>query len=243
MVSAKKPVPDGTAPSTGHKGAAEFFTKRRRAYLGLLAFVVVAGLPIAAIPKLRGRLLSRAFVLNDAIAGKIKPVVAQVGANMEPLPPEFERPVPPEVPIPKSLPPAKMYVMSRDGKITPQTPSQRGKLEVAPPAVGMGEESGEQAANEPETGTDSEPKYQQGKAEQTAYDLLLKSSAAVASIAQGSNASLHFKSWDAANRGDDTYWVRLKIQGEGNRLEDYIWQVKIQEKQVIPLNFYARSLP
>ncbi len=78
--------------------------------------------------------------------------------------------------------------------------------------------------------------------EQQAYDLLLKSNPTVAGMVQGSNPSLHFKSWDAANRGEDTYWVRLKFQSNGNPEEEYIWQVKIQANQVTPLSFNARSI-
>ena len=87
-----------------------------------------------------------------------------------------------------------------------------------------------------------ELKYQKGKAEQDAYDLLLKSSATVAAMVQGSNPSLKFKSWDAANRGEDTYWVRLKFQSEGNQDEDYIWVVKLQSNEVTPLSHNARSI-
>ncbi len=88
----------------------------------------------------------------------------------------------------------------------------------------------------------SELKYQKGQIEQQAYDLLLKSNPTVAGMVQGNNPSLHFKSWDAANRGEDTYWVRLKFQSNGNPEEEYIWQVKIQANQVTPLSYNARSI-
>ncbi len=236
-------APAEKAPMTGHEKAEEFFKRRRRLNLWLLLFVIIVGSPIGAVPKLRDRFLTRVFTLKDAMAGNIKPAVAQVGVNHEPLPPEFELPRTPALPLPQSEPPAKMYVMSRDGKITARKPSKMTKLEVVPPASGQGEETTEQGAVAPEAAADNEPKYQQGKAEQAAYDLLLKSNATVAGIVNGSNVSLHFKTWDAASRGDDIYWVRLKIQAAANRIDDYIWQVKLQANQVTPLNFNARSLP
>jgi hypothetical protein len=71
---------------------------------------------------------------------------------------------------------------------------------------------------------------------------LLQSNPAVAQMVQGKDPALKFKSWDAANRGEDTYWVRLTFQSQGNTEAEYIWTVKVQEKKVSPLNFNARSL-
>ena len=99
----------------------------------------------------------------------------------------------------------------------------------------------EQPASTPSGSTEPEIKYQKGKIEQEAYDLLLKSKPTVAGMVQGSNPSLQFKSWDAASRGDDTYWVRLIFQSEGND-QEYIWQVKLQSSQVTPLSYNARSI-
>ena len=104
------------------------------------------------------------------------------------------------------------------------------------------EPEGPEAVAETTPAGEPELKYQKGKTEQDAYDVLLKSSSTVTALVQGSNPSLKFKSWDAANRGEDTYWVRLKFQSEGNSDAEYIWQVKLQSNQATPLNFNARSL-
>jgi hypothetical protein len=110
-----------------------------------------------------------------------------------------------------------------------------------PPAA-KSEEPADQTAAQSAQSQEPQLKYQKGKEEQDAYDLLLKSNATVAGMVQGSNPSLKFKSWDAAIRGDDTYWVRLKFQSEENPDEEYIWVVKPQAKEVTPLSHNARSI-
>ena len=87
-----------------------------------------------------------------------------------------------------------------------------------------------------------EPKYQKGQIEQKAYDLLLKTLPVVAGMVQGSNPDLQFKSWDAASRGDDVYWVRLKFQPKEGSESEYIWLVKLQSGQVTPHNYNAREI-
>ena len=103
-------------------------------------------------------------------------------------------------------------------------------------------ETAEQAETQAAPPGEPQLKYQKGKAEQDAYDLLLKSIPAVVGLLQGNNPSLKFKSWDAANRGEDIYWVRLKFQSEGNADAEYIWQVKLQSNEVTPLNYNARGV-
>jgi hypothetical protein len=116
------------------------------------------------------------------------------------------------------------------------------KVETPPPATDTTTEPAVQTDSQRDQSGERELKYQSGKAEQDAYDLLLKSNPTVAKMVQGSNPSLKFKSWDAANRGEDTYWVRLKFQSEGNPDEEYIWQVKVQSNEVTPLSYNARRI-
>lgn len=226
-------------------GFSIFYKTRRRVYGALLLFVIVVGLPIASIPKLRYRFLTRAQVLGNAIVGKRAPVLVQVGENRKPLPAEFERLAPP-VPQAFQLPrPAKVLSTTQVGPaprrdeihLSPKT----GNSKMTSPPSNREEETTEQS--EPEAAAASnQPKYQQGKIEQEAYDLLLQSNPAIAAIVQGNNPSFKFKSWDAAGRGEDTFWVRLKLQSGGGPEAEYIWQVKLQSKQVSPLNYNARSI-
>jgi hypothetical protein len=225
-------------------------------YAALAAFVLLAGLSIGAIPPLRHRLTSRVFTLGAALVGEKRPLSAQVGQNLEPLPPEFQRPAP-AAPRSLQLPPLER-IFTADKRTPAQPASSHGapgsprSLHI-PGKVAQSEapedntrqaqntEAG-QSGSTSESASESEIKYQKGQMEQQAYDLLLKSNPTVAGMVQGSNPSLHFKSWDAASRGDDTYWVRLKFQSDGNPDEEYIWQVKIQANQVTPLSYNARSI-
>ncbi len=223
-----------------------FFKKRQRIYAGLLVFVVVVGLPIVSVPYLRNRLSERVMAIKSAMAGNIKPVVALVGANHEPFPAEYEHPAPPIPKAPQLPPTERIFTAERSGQLPPRAakrsvPKIAKILIPAPPAAPKEEESTGEPASAPAP-AETELKYQQGKVEQEAYELLLKSNATIAGMVQGSNPSLHFKSWDAVNRGEDTYWVRLKFQSEGNPDVEYIWQVKLQTKQVTPLSYNARTI-
>jgi hypothetical protein len=97
--------------------------------------------------------------------------------------------------------------------------------------------------DEPELSDSDErgPQYSKGTIEQEAYGLLLASNPAIAGLVQGANPSLRFVSWDAASRGEDLYWVRLKFQEQGKPETEYIWQVRLETKQVTPLNYNART--
>ena len=227
-----------------------FYGTRHRIATGLMIFVVLVGLPIVAIPSLRHRLSNRLLALKSAMAGGILPATIAVGANHAPFPTEYESPLP-QPPRAPELPNLDR-VFTMDGRTArpspvpsppPRTPVRRPKVEASIPSA--------QTDAEPEAPTivaqatptaEPELKYQKGKAEQEAYEVLLKSSSTVAALVQGSNPSLKFKSWDAANRGEDIYWVRLKFQSEGTPDAEYIWQVKLQANQASPLNFNARSL-
>jgi hypothetical protein len=233
---------DGLLPA----GFSKFYSTRRRVYGILLLFVIVVGLPLAAVPKLRNRLVTRAQVLGDAFAGKQAPALIQVGESHEPFPAEFERPAPP-VPQVIHIPQhaevhstAEGGYVPRGGEIHP--PSRAGIPEALQPSSSQGEGLSEQA----ETGLEEAPagpKYKQGAVEKDAYDLVVQSDPAIAEIAKGNNPSLKFKSWDAAGRGDDVYWVRLILQTQTEPDAEFIWQVNLQSKQVMPLNYNAHTIP
>jgi hypothetical protein len=242
---------DGVALKAGGKktedGSLRFYRIRRRVYGGLLIFVIAAGVPIATVPSLRNRLVTRIHDLKAAISGETRLDIVQAGENTERFPAEYERPSPPSVaqvfkiataPVPedvqkKESPPARSVP-----RRTLRIPSV-GKPSLSADA---GEESGEQRELAPSADTENQPKYKQGTMEQEAYDLLLKSNSAIAGLVQGGNPSLQFAAWDAAGRGEDIYWVRLKFRQEGKPGIEYIWQVQLQSKQITPLNYNARAL-
>jgi hypothetical protein len=213
--------------------------------MGLLVFVVVVGLPIIGVPYLRHRLSMRVMELKSGWAGDIKPATLDVGANHEPFPAEYQKFVPP-VPRPPDLAEVKrVFDMAPPSQASPRSPrasSGLTKIKILPPLPEKTAEPVLQADSQMDKPAESALKYQKGKAEQDAYDLLLKSNAKVAKMVEGSDPSLKFKSWDAANRGEDIYWVRLKFQSEENPEEEYIWQVKVQSNEVTPLSYNARSI-
>jgi hypothetical protein len=189
--------------------------------------------------------MTRSQALWEAMVGKRAPVMVQVGENHGPLPAEFERfatPGPQVIHLPS---PSKVHTTAQGGYISRQdvarASSNAGESGARSSSLVQGEAPGEEAITE-SAEADSEPKYQQGKMEQEAYDLLLQSNPAIAEIVKGNNPSFRFKSWNAAGRGEDTYWVRLKLETEGKPEADYIWQVKLGSKQVSPLNYNARSI-
>ncbi len=224
---------------------APFFKKRRRIYTGLLLFVVVVGLPIVGLPYLRHRLSLRMLTLRTAIRGHRMPVQAKVGENQEPFPAEYEK-IKPLPARPPQLPPLdRIFTMEPGSKEPPAAPrsgtppSQMAQTQIAPiPSV-----TSEDYAEQDGDAAENEPKYQQGIVEQEAYDLLLQSNSVIAAMVLGSNPSLSFESWGAANRGEDTYWVQLKFRSaEKQNVVEYIWQVKLLSKQIIPLSHNARTI-
>jgi hypothetical protein len=227
------------------KSSSRFYKTRQRIYGGLLLFVVIVGLPIVTVHSLRHRLTARVQQLKTALAGVQSPLTVQVGANRGPLPEEYRRPEPVIPQIAQLPPPPKVHTTPQGGYVP-----TRGltRLTVKEPAKDTVASSAEDAETKDQTGSageseaDAQPKYQQGKVEQDAYNLLLQTNAVVAGLVKGSNPSLKFKSWDAAARGDDVYWVRLTFQPEGKPVEEFIWQVKVQSKQVTPLSYNARAI-
>jgi hypothetical protein len=227
------------------KSSSSFYKRRQRISIGLLLFIVIVGLPIVTVPSLRQRLTTRVQLLKTAIAGIQRPVTVQVGANHEPMPEEYKRPEP-VVPQIAQLPRSDKVHTTEQGGYTPTRGLTR--LTVKEPkqesasSSAEGSETAEQSESASESEANAQPKYQQGKIEQEAYNLLLQSNATVAGMVKGSNPSLKFRSWDAAARGDDVYWVRLTFQSDGKTDVEYIWQVKVQAKQVTPLSYNARAI-
>ncbi len=229
-------------------GSSRFYKIRRRVYGSLLFLVIVAGLPMATVPALRHRLIARMHALKTAFAGDTSPVMVQAGENHEPFPAEYERPSPPSVAQVLKMPTAPIIYGAPKKEEAPARSAPRRTLRIPPvgeplPSADKGEESDEQSKSAPAIDSENQPKYRQGTIEQEAYDMLLKSNPAIAGLAQGNNPSLQFLSWDAAGRGEDIYWVRLKFRSEGKPDIEYIWQVQLQSKRITPLNYNARTLP
>jgi hypothetical protein len=98
----------------------------------------------------------------------------------------------------------------------------------------------------PETSASDEqaaPEFKQGKIEQEAYDILLRSSEPIAALVKGSDPSLRFKLWYAAKRSADAFLVDLIFtQVPDNKEVHYIWEVKVSSKEVKPESHNARAL-
>jgi hypothetical protein len=229
------------------KNHAGFDSTRQRVYTGLLLFIVIAGLLLVSIPSLRRRLASRTHELVAAISGETKPAGVQIGSNTGPHPELFKAPMP-SVPHPFTLPQApEAFNFGGSGNSAPAAPEAAGKpvLRHAPthasPKKSDAAEYSENVDNTAPSAEESEVVYKHGQSEQEAYDLLLKKNPVLAGLVSGSNPSMKFKTWDAANRQDDVYWVRLKFNNEGAESE-YIWQVKLQSQEVTPLSYNAKNI-
>jgi hypothetical protein len=222
-----------------------FYRTRRYVYTGLLVFTALVCLFIVAVPDLRDRLTTRIRTLRSAIAGESRPLVMQVGENTEPLPQEFTRPSPPPSPFGLAAPapirrtPEGVIILSPSD--LPKSPEPVRSRVVTPPPLKK-KESVDQPEPEEEAPASNEPQYKKGKIEQEAYDLLLQSNPAIAGMVNGNDPSLRFISWGATGRGEDTYWVRLKFLPQGKAEAEYIWQVRLESKEITPLNYNARSI-
>jgi hypothetical protein len=223
----------------------DIFT-RSRVYTGLLVFVVLVGGGMLVISPVRHRLQDRTHRLKAAIAGDIKPVSAKVGENIEPFPEEFARATPPVQD--GSKPPSAVYAgppsvhrSAIQTKRRIRIPQVSGGVGT-PPVLVREDASGAPEENPRIISSEVGPKYQQGKIERDAYDMVLKSNKVLAEMVQGGNPALHFKSWDAALRGDDVYWVRVIFQNEKKQDVEYIWEVKLSAGEITPLSFNARAL-
>lgn len=205
---------------------------RTRFYWGLVVFVVVAGLSVLGVPTLRHRLFERTMALKAAWSGDVRPATAHVG-DVEPLPEEYRRPEPTMPQAPQLPPSERVFTLPPEGS---------GARSASPPRrVITPDDSVPEVEEKAEERAETGPKYQKGTAEQNAYDLLLKSNPAVAGLVKGSDPARRFKSWDAASRGEDTYWVRLIFESGGAN-QEYIWQVKLSSSEVTPLSHNARTI-
>jgi hypothetical protein len=234
-------------PLGGH--SPRFDVVRKGFYAGLLFFIVVIGLPMVSIPSLRNRLSERISTLKGAVSGNIKPAVAKVGANPEGFPKEYEAQEPA---LPNPFPPGSTkergYTLVAPGLIAfePRRAPAPSQISEAPAKEARSEPPLEPKSRsvpvvsaEPESAAE----FKQGSSEKAAYDLLIRSNAAIEDLVRGGKPSLHFFTWDAVLKEEDVYWVRLRFRSEGNPGElDYIWSVNLQSGKVIPLSFNAKNI-
>ncbi len=245
-------IGNGTRKHPGFKlsvaSLLRFRSRRQKIYGGLLLFVIAVGTPISIVPSLRNRLWERTLTLKAAAQGKVKPVSLEVAGFEEPFPAEFEKPVttpPSPVPIKKvgeSRPavPGGSAVQAPGSKVSRIWLSGGATL---PPSTGTESAQSTRQTDLQTAGEDEEVKYQRGALEAEAYQILIERNSTIAGMIQNGRPPLRFKSWDAASRGDNIYWVRIKFQTEENAEVDYIWQVNLETRQARPLNFNARTLP
>jgi hypothetical protein len=237
--------PDNKKPDSGFS---RFYSVRRRVYGGMLLFVIVAGLSLAAVPAFRHRLAERIHVLKAAFTGETAPLMMQAGENNEPFPAEYERQFPPSVAQTLKLPATPIPYAELPKEETPARGPARRTLRIPPvredlSSSGEEEEARGPGESVPADDLENQPDYRQGTIEKEAYDLLLNSKPSISGLVNGSDPSLQFLSWDAAGRGDGIYWVRLRFRSGQDPEIKYIWQVQLESKQITPLNYNARSLP
>ena len=248
-------------------GWSRYNRRRHRIYLGILVFVVVAGLPMIGIPSLRYRLRTRVQGLRAAYAGA--PAVqaaafARVGENREPFPRAYERqqPLPaylPKIEAPAARPPRGIILGGEDTPSSiaasePQSASRRpsrasstGVRAASPP--GRSEPklvlppSAGAASEPPAADAGSEPQFRKGKSEQEAYDLLVNANQTLDGMVKGSDPTLKFQDWSAATMGENSFYVMVTfVQAADNVVRKYIWNVKVATKEVTPISFYAMSI-
>lgn len=231
----------------------------RKVYLGLLIFVVVVGLPIVGIPSVRHRLRTRVQTLRAAVLRQQippAPAVAKVGETRAPFPQEYQRPqarprdlAELEAPLlrkgvqvadqgikPFAIPPRPARASVREVPTAPAK-EKAGPPPSAPPSVGP------PTASQPSTDANAGPLYRKGKSEQEAYDLLVTSNQTLAEMIKGSDPTLKFQDWAAADRGENSYYVMvIFVQTADDVARKYIWNVKMTTKEVVPLSAYAMSI-
>lgn len=228
---------------------------RRRVYGLLLLFILIAGVPMLTVPRLRRRLADRVEALRAAMAGEVAPATARVGENREPFPEQYLRPEPapgaaapdaaaagqraqlPAILRPEARKPYRVPETLRPGR---PLPPQAG--ETRPPELIR---ETPEAPESPASSDAATVQFKQGKIEAEAYQRVLQSSKTLAAMVQdGQNRSNgeRFSRWDAAHRGEDLYWVRVVFRNQANENVEYIWQVRLVSGEVSPLSFNARSL-
>jgi hypothetical protein len=162
-------------------------------------------------------------------------VWAKVGENRHPFPAEFERPVVTRSPL---IPAPVPGMIDLSHKVY-RPPGTVPELESASSAPAESQSSTETGIIDDTV----QPEFKQGKIEQEAYDILLRSNETIAGMVKGSTPSLRFKLWSAAKRSADSFLVDLVFtQVPENKEVHYIWEVKLTSREVKPESYNARAL-
>jgi hypothetical protein len=220
---------------------------RNRVYKGLLLFIILAGAPTMAIPTLRHRLFHRIHVLKTAWTMKEPPSVQGINADAFPFPKEFERPKgqTEDVAVLRAFARSVLPSKEMDSTNSPiktiriLDSAKQKKRASSSDSVENGAEM-ENASQE--DSVEAAPQYKQDKNEKEAYEIVLKSNKTLSEMVRGGNSSLHLKSWGAASRGEDVYWVRVVFLNQEKAEVEYIWEVKLASKEAAPLSYNARSI-
>jgi hypothetical protein len=222
--------------------SAHFYQVRSRFSMGLLIFAVAFGIPIIGVPKLRHRLSERVQVLRQALhSPTVKLVTLKVGENKEAFPEEYIRSnfKPPSTPQFVSVqlmphPSSKTAPIISDKVIRP------GKTEQH-----AGDMPSETQATATSDAADSAPRFQQGRIEKEAYNILLQANSTVSEMVLDKNPAFQFKSWLAAKQQEEgSYLVDLAFNKMPEKQEEhFIWQVNLLSKQITPMSYNAKTLP
>ncbi len=223
----------------------------RRLYHGILIFVVIAGLPLIGLPSLRTQLRTRVRILSSAATGQPlpqAPVKLNIGENQEPFPREYEHAFAEVRPsyLPKIDAPAHSpyrIIIGGEQAKPPEVAEAAPKGKPGLPPVSAPPAGATNAAESPTATAGTDSKYRKGQSEQEAYDLLLSSNATLAGMVKGSDPTLRFQDWAAADMGQGSYYVMVTfVQTLDNTARKYIWNVKLASKEIVPLSAYAREI-
>ena len=206
---------------------------RRRVYGGVLIFAVAAGILLVVVPALRARLIDRIYTLKTATTGKTQTEITPMGESDIPYPEEFLRPATRTV---VSHPPDEPLQRRR---IVVQPDVSSGMPSITPPVLLGAADSGVIAEAEEED--DDSLRFRQGEIEQEAYEKTLAANEKLASMVQGGDHELSFKTWGAVQRDVGVYWVRVIFQNASGADMEYLWQTDISSGKTAPLNFNARN--
>lgn len=230
--------------SASDKSSRRTLDGRAKFHLSLLFFILIVGTTILGVAVLRQRLIHRTAALYTAIVGNRGPVTAEIGDDQAPYPEEYKRPEHSFPNAGQTLPNDWMFTVpsgntdqesgSETGLITPQV-----EEELTEPATAHAEDKSEDTNS---ASAVSGLEYSTGEAALNAYVLLLETYPKVAEMVEDGNPALHFQSWGGVQRDDNMYWVRLIFKTDEGLEVEYIWQVNMQSKQVLPLSHNARTI-
>ena len=200
---------------------------RRLVYGGMLIFAVAVGILLTTVPAIRSRLFNRIHTLKTAMTGKTQQGIMNMGENDFPYPDEFMRKgSDPVVTVQPAEPDRRLLLVQKDGAPL-----------ITPPILIGTEGSGSPAYADED---DDSPHFQQGDIEREAYEKTLAANEKLADMVRGGE-EFGFKTWGAARRNGDVYWVRVIFQNASGDEVEYIWQADISSGSVAPLNFNARG--